>query len=1535
MKQTYSTNSPLSHLARRILFLGVLLALLVSNANGIPVRAAGNAKSDSQGSTTSYTWWLMRWEKKTVACTITVNHAGNPTAEEIESQCGLKLRQIWENTPPCPTGNENTCTGLYLTPASLPDLATATVTPASTWTPGNTATPLPVDTQSSDGLRVHWLTRPETVEGLASNTAFYFLAGRLISSHIVDASGCANYGLLQNGAANNCGMERARYQVYLWQNRYDAQIFSASQKTNVPPFLLKGVFAQETQFWPLTSHNNVWQFGEFGLGQLNELGADTLLTWNAPFYKAICDVSLSKKTCEKDYIELSPDLRAMLRGATLNYVRSDCTNCTYGIDFAKADSSVLIFAQTLRANRDQVTQVVRNATGSSNLTVTNEDLWKFALVNYHAGPGCLYSAIASVRRAGEKLNWLRVSKHLDPGCKGAIEYVDAISSVRVVNPPPPATPTVPVTATTSPTATATASPTGTSTATGLPLDTPTATGTVDPNETPSATVVPTETGTPTETPSATPTAIPDVSEQLEAPHVMNQIVLKIDPQNREAAIQTLQSLGITLVQVSDTVESLDTIVINVDPAQLETILATLQNNIGFVFAEPNYLASLSSLPNDPDFPLQGSLWTVQVPQTWDALPSMQEVLVAVVDTGVDVTHPDLADSIWQNGGEIGLDASGNDKSFNGIDDDGNGYVDDWQGWNVIANNNNAMDDQGHGTHLAGIIGAQMNNGLGIAGIAPNARVLPIKALDRTGYGSYTQLAEAIVYATDMGARIIELGFGGLGSSELLQNAIDYATSHGALVVAAAGNGGMNTTYYPAAYSGVIAVGAVDNQVSWQTFSSTGEHLSLVAPGVGIYSTVPGGNYATFSGTSMSSAHVAGVAALLAGQPQFADVNLLRSALLGSAFDLGAPGRDPYFGFGVVHAYDALAYAGPILPTPTPWIVPTSTPGGPGGAYIMSTQDLWALSQIATYTIYDAPSGTTPAFNSIDSAFNDNLSYATGLFGGASTRRWRFTSFGDITDPGLTGIWKTYLDVRFYVQGWTDDLYVIEINDGTGWLPIAVTTFNATNPPPSALITLSYDATFWLNTPTKVNNAQVQIRGVSGALGGLGANGVAETVTFYFDEVRLRPMSEPPTPTPTPVFIPTATLGTRAVTATPRVNEPHNNFASVTTDQCANCHRTHTAKSFQLRRLTGEEQVCFACHTSGMSGTNVQPAFTTYTNTLTRFFKHNVAGTVNLHLPRESGGASFANRHIECEDCHSPHASSRTEASLTNAAPAIQQVMYKSTGVDPLWTALGAPTGFTWMTRAEREYQVCLKCHSSYTTLPTYRPDGYGWDDAAASIGFVADGLAKLDNSTGSQVPDSRDLSKAFNSYQVSFHPVASLGRNRSMSPGSFVAGWSQDSIVYCADCHTNATPATGAEGPHGSPLLHLLDGSANYITSIDGADVCNFVDGCPQIHSVGELCFKCHQYGTYVNGINPPATTHFKDGTNNLHAAHSFAACYTCHNSHGSEQAHLINFDTSVVTIMPGYTSISAWEWNDSTGTGTCSVACHGFAHGAPSPYIP
>ncbi len=1459
------------------------------------------------------TWNIIRKADGQVVCTLHVAHEGEPTIAEIAHACGN--------------------------------------VPASEWQDGKFRL-VQVSPTATPSVVLHsWMETPATVADLQTNRPLTYLAGKMIAAGYVDVSACNGSALLENGSASPCGLEAARPFVFVWQNRFDPYIFNAAAEQQIPAFMFKNLLIQESQMWPQASRHSP---PEYGMGQLTENGADTLLMWNNGYFRQICREALDKSKCEKDYLSITASERAFLRGATLIEVRADCSTCPVGLDLKVAAESIPVFASAIRANFNQIDQIAVNLTGKRAVNLMEiQEVWKLAAANYHAGPGCTSNAMRATLKVNDPLRWKNISKHFGAGCESAIKYVDAVTNmddsleippvdrieaaIRIINGLPPLTSTPTPILTIDPGTIITATPTADVNASPTSEIGPgtNATPTVDVNASPTSTLDPASTATPTSTLEATATQMPlfpiditpvvidqSVQQQLASPHVQNEVLIKIDPQNRADAVEALRSIGIILKLNSDPIDSLSTLVVNVPASQLASALTALQNINGIEFVEPNYLVEMAGTPNDPGFSQQNNLWVIQAPQTWDALPTMQEVLVAVIDTGVDVNHPDLANFIWQNAGETGQDSNGSDKRTNGIDDDANGYVDDWQGWNMIAGNNDVSDNQGHGTHLAGIIGAQMNNSLGIVGVAPNARILPIKALDNNGFGTYAQVAEGIVYATKMGARVINLGFGGTGSSQLLQDAIDYAAAHGVLVVAAAGNGGTNVPYYPAAYSGVIAVSAVDNNLSWATFSSSGDHISLTAPGIGIYSTIPGGSYASYSGTSMSSAEVSGVAALLAGQPQFSDPNLLRSALLSGAYDLGLPGRDPYFGYGLVHALDALAYVGPILPTPTPWIVPTSTPGGVGGVYAMAAQDLWGFTQSSTYAITD------PA-NSIDKAFNDLLASSTGPFGASSARSWIFTA---MDDTSLTAVASVDLDLRFYMTGWVNDSYAIQVFDNTnpacalGWCTVYTLKFNpltsTEGQPPSTLTTLSIPVTTILNTVTRVNNAQVRIAGAGAAL-------PTDNVTIYIDEVRLRVLDTLPptaTPTSTPVFIPTATLpASRWMTATPLANEPHNNFMSATVDQCAACHRSHTAQGFALRSNTGEEQVCFACHNA-----DVQPAFTAKTNTLTRFFSHGVGTYTNIHFSAEDSGAYFGgtNRHIECEDCHSPHSASRTDPSGFVSAPSIQQEMYDSSGVDPDWTVAGVPNSYTLMTTAGREYQVCFKCHSSYTTLPTYNPDGY-----QAGVGYVANGLFKLGNSAGAQVADSRDLAKEFNSYQVSFHPVAALGRNRNMSAGSFVAGWSQDSMTYCSDCHQTANAPANGEGPHGSSLLHILDGSTDYITKIDPNGSCP--GGCPNIHDSGELCFKCHQYGTYATGTNPVSTTHFANGIENLHAFHSFGSCYTCHDTHGSEQAHLINFDTSVVTINPGYTSQSAWQFNSAIGTGTCFVACHDGAHGSGTSYTP
>ena len=281
--------------------------------------------------------------------------------------------------------------------------------------------------------------------------------------------------------------------------------------------------------------------------------------------------------------------------------------------------------------------------------------------------------------------------------------------------------------------------------------------------------------------------------------------------------------------------------------------------------------------------------------------------IAIIDTGVDLTHPDLASKIWTNPGEMG-----GGKETNGIDDDGDGYVDDWRGWNFVSQSNNPQDDHGHGTHVAGIAAAIGNNGVGIAGIAWGAPIMALKILDSTGNGSDSDLASAMIYAVDHGAQIINLSLGSSSPSAAIATVVNYAYAHNVTVVAAAGNQGQLGVLYPAADPQAIAVASVDatNNRSW--FSNYGPQIALAAPGSDIYSTCLGGGYCTKSGTSMATPHVAGLAALLASQPKFNTPFKIRLALQTTALDLGTSGWDQYYGYGLVQAYNALRYEPPAF-----------------------------------------------------------------------------------------------------------------------------------------------------------------------------------------------------------------------------------------------------------------------------------------------------------------------------------------------------------------------------------------------------------------------------------------------------------------------------------------------------------------------------------------------------------------------------------------------------------------------------------------------
>ncbi|MCM2324556.1 MAG: S8 family serine peptidase [Oligoflexia bacterium] len=268
---------------------------------------------------------------------------------------------------------------------------------------------------------------------------------------------------------------------------------------------------------------------------------------------------------------------------------------------------------------------------------------------------------------------------------------------------------------------------------------------------------------------------------------------------------------------------------------------------------------------------------IRAPEAWRLTQGSEEIVVAVIDTGVDYRHPDLADNIWINEGERA--------GLAGVDDDGNGYVDDVYGYDFHNNRGNAMDDNKHGTHVAGIIGALLND-TGIVGVSPKVRIMALKFLGSSGSGDANNAIRAINYAVDHGARIISNSWGGGGRSQLLEAAIQRAISKGIYVVAAAGNESSNNDQvpmYPAGYSGVISVASSDAADALSSFSNYGaSSVWIAAPGSDILSTIPGLRHARLSGTSMAAPQVSGALALALSMGKDPGLTAMRRALCDSA-----------------------------------------------------------------------------------------------------------------------------------------------------------------------------------------------------------------------------------------------------------------------------------------------------------------------------------------------------------------------------------------------------------------------------------------------------------------------------------------------------------------------------------------------------------------------------------------------------------------------------------------------------------------------------
>jgi subtilisin family serine protease len=456
-------------------------------------------------------------------------------------------------------------------------------------------------------------------------------------------------------------------------------------------------------------------------------------------------------------------------------------------------------------------------------------------------------------------------------------------------------------------------------------------------------------------------------------------------------------------------------------------LARLKADPEVEFAEPEHTFTTSQIPNDPFLSSSGTwgqpyadLWGLQAinaPAAWDTAQG-DGIVVAVIDTGVDYNHPDLADNIWANPNEI---------AGNFFDDDGNGFTDDFHGWNFLNNSNDPLDDNGHGTHVAGTIAAEGNNGIGVIGVAWHAKIMPLKGFDSSGTGFDFTLAPAIMYAANNGADVINASWDAtsniavFGNSQTIEEAIQYAASLGVVFVASAGNSSQDASnFFPANSPEAITVASSSPFGNFSFFSNFGSKIDITAPGEDILSlqaanTFQGqpviDGYTRMTGTSMAAAHVSGVVALILSQNPGYSPDIIRTILRGSATPVNF---DPRFGPGNLNASAVLALQNPqtakitaIVPgaSPVDPITIQGTASGPGFAsYLLeygqgSQPFFWTPFFNGFSPVTDGVLGTLDPNNLLSGGVYTIRLTAFNTAGIAFTAQSQFTvNFVQITSP---------------------------------------------------------------------------------------------------------------------------------------------------------------------------------------------------------------------------------------------------------------------------------------------------------------------------------------------------------------------------------------------------------------------------------------------------------------------------------------------------------------------------------------------------------
>lgn len=359
----------------------------------------------------------------------------------------------------------------------------------------------------------------------------------------------------------------------------------------------------------------------------------------------------------------------------------------------------------------------------------------------------------------------------------------------------------------------------------------------------------------------------------EPKYVPDRLLIKFNqniPQNARQSI--LDENGASAI---DEIPQIDVKVIRVPENALRGIENALKKNPSVEYVERDFILEPTMLPNDPDFSKQWHLSKIDMPAAWDITKGSKNVAVAILDTGVDPSHPDLAGKLVA-------------------------------GYNFYNNNNDWSDICGHGTYVAGTAAAITSNNLGVAGVAWENSIIPIRIADPNCYGSYSAIAKGIVYAADNGARAANISFR-VFNGATFTDAAKYMYDKGGWVVVSGGNTGVFENYSENPY--VISVGATDTSDNIAPFSSYGPYIDFAAPGIGIYTTSKGGSYAYVSGTSFSAPITAGVIASMFSANPGLTSNQVHAILKQSAVDLGASGYDNYFGWGRIDAAGALKSTG--------------------------------------------------------------------------------------------------------------------------------------------------------------------------------------------------------------------------------------------------------------------------------------------------------------------------------------------------------------------------------------------------------------------------------------------------------------------------------------------------------------------------------------------------------------------------------------------------------------------------------------------------